>query len=521
MALLGHPNSSFAQGASRSEGPSSYATAEDRQSGHETDVDAAPVAWRSSPLPADASSASQSETPSFRKREAELQTIQARFGDVLARKKLPATFQSRFKEEFSDSELPENQEASLLSKIHGKSPKSSAKRSKHSNLLGDWSAGSLAYSDENKATVSTESKRHSSLRPNAEAGLGKPTIEASRTIAERYIPWWEKVTKPDESKKRNSRTHAARLSLPRGISSPPTQNEASSPIHLTDLAQILSGPEPAVPIVAEPPTQIGQPRQAITPRIDESSIGVYGTRLNLPDQPSLWESYPSHLFEERNGSASIKDRVTAQDFATSTITANAAPSQNSKQAMLSDTDNDTADKSALQERLVRVFRTSISKLVPLMDSKRHDTERPTSNPSATITGSIPEGDQAEGDIDEGPKSNLAGKGGGHSPTTLATTKLSTHEDCTPKILDIARTVGDMPGSAAKTLAPIECSSEPVLPRLDAASIRNLTAQTARESGLVMPGLRPMMSDYSLQHSLRRYVTPGENINRRSMPSISQ
>lgn len=444
---------------------------------------------------------------------------------MLSRKKLPATFQSRFKEEFSDSEPSENQQSSLLSKIHGKSPRSAAKRSKRSNLLGDWSVGSLEYSDENKAAIPSESKRHSraTLRPNADTGLGKPTSEASRTTAEKHIPWWEKVIKPDESKKKNSRANAARLSLSRDISSPPAQNGAPSSNHLTDSTQILSGPEPAVPVVAEPPAQIGRHRQAITPRIDESSIGIPNTRLNrnLSNQPSLWASYPLHLFEERNGPANIKDQVTVQDFATSAITANTASGQVSKLAISTDMNNDAADKSALQERLVRVFRTSLSKLVPLMDSNRHATERPALDLSTTTKGSVPKGDLTEGNIDESLKSGLADKVGGHLPTTSATTKPSAHEDCTPKLLDIAHTVAGVSGSATKPLGPIESSSEPVLPRLGAASIRNVSAQTTREGGLVIPGLRLMMSDYSLQHSLRGSAAPGESAKRRSMASPSR
>jgi hypothetical protein len=451
--------------------------------------------------------------------------MQARFGDVLSRKKLSATFQSRFKEEFSDPELPENQQSSLLSKIHGKSPKSAAKRSKHSNLIGDPLVGSLEHSDENKEAGPAESKRYSSatLRSNAGASLGKPTSEASRTIAEKHIPWWEKVIKPDSSKKRNSRTDAVRLSLPRDISSSPAQNGSPSPSHLTDSTQILSGPEPAVPIMAEPSAKIGHSRQAITPRIDESSIGTYSTRFsrNLSNQPNLWARYPSHLFEERNGSANIKDQVTTQDFAATATNANAAPDQGSKQAALTDVDNDAIDKSALQERLVRVFRTSISKLVPLMDSKRHGTERPTSNLSATTKSSGPEGDLAEGNIGDSPKSGLADKVGGHLPTTLVTTKPSAHKDCTPKLLDIACTIAGVPGSATKPLTSIESSSEPILPKLGAASIRNVMAQTRREGGLVMPGLRPMMSDYSLQYALRASVAPRENANRRSIAGPTQ
>ncbi|RSL64537.1 hypothetical protein CEP54_004643 [Fusarium duplospermum] len=66
----------------------------------------------------DIASRSQSECASFLQREAELGTIERRFGDLLARRKSKSQYMSRFREEFNEPSLGQSTRKSFMSKIH-------------------------------------------------------------------------------------------------------------------------------------------------------------------------------------------------------------------------------------------------------------------------------------------------------------------------------------------------------------------------------------------------------------------
>ncbi|RTE78568.1 hypothetical protein BHE90_006953 [Fusarium euwallaceae] len=66
----------------------------------------------------DTASRSQSECASFLQREAELGTIERRFGDLLARRKSKSRYMSRFREEFNEPSLGQPVRKSFMSKIH-------------------------------------------------------------------------------------------------------------------------------------------------------------------------------------------------------------------------------------------------------------------------------------------------------------------------------------------------------------------------------------------------------------------
>ncbi|KAJ4320453.1 hypothetical protein N0V84_005844 [Fusarium piperis] len=66
----------------------------------------------------DITSPSQSECASFLQREAELGTIERRFGDLLTRKKSKRQYTSRFREEFNRPSIEQPVRKSFMSKIH-------------------------------------------------------------------------------------------------------------------------------------------------------------------------------------------------------------------------------------------------------------------------------------------------------------------------------------------------------------------------------------------------------------------
>lgn len=513
----GHTNSSFLQDPGRSEDPSSYATAEDRQSSHEMEGDMVPTAWRSSPLHADASSATQSETPSFRKREAELQTIQARFGDVLSRRKLPATFQSRFKEDFSDPDPSNQQHSSLLSKIHIKSQKSAGKASKYSHLFGNWSAGSLEYSPDRKGVTETEPKRLSTatLRSSVDPDAGKSS-EVLPVTSEHHIPWWEKAIQPGQSKKRASATDVMREPKPRNIQQSPEEDRTLSLSHQVDSSHLLPDSRMAIPMM-ELPVRTDYSKQVITPRIDESPLGSHWPALaeNPASTPSSWMNYPLHLFEERNGPATFKDHVMTHDFAVGATASETRSDKGSDDKTTANSEADLASKPPLQGRIGRVLRSSFSKLVPRMDPKRHIIEQPVSGMPTTARLSAPQEDTPVGkNTQDKPRLDVFDGASGNFPVASAMTEPSLQKICAPKILDIAHAAGGSPEPARRLLSIQNCS-EPVLPHFRAAGIYNATSKMSREDEHKITSLRPIMSDFSLHHARRDFRASGKNCYQRS------
>ncbi|KAM4059205.1 hypothetical protein HRG_007933 [Hirsutella rhossiliensis] len=102
-----------------SEGQSSYATAEEEDTlSARRETTAAMSHRHTSQVGSESNSTVHSETKSFQQREAELQTIEQRFGHVLSRKQVDIPLHSRFREEFTRSTTQAPAKTSLATKLH-------------------------------------------------------------------------------------------------------------------------------------------------------------------------------------------------------------------------------------------------------------------------------------------------------------------------------------------------------------------------------------------------------------------
>ncbi|KAJ4215361.1 hypothetical protein NW759_009782 [Fusarium solani] len=90
----------------------------DEPQSKEIDVDHGCQGQNSTQVGPDPVSRSQSECASFLQREAELGTIERRFGGILSRKKSKSQYSSRFREEFNEPSLGQPVRKSFMSKIH-------------------------------------------------------------------------------------------------------------------------------------------------------------------------------------------------------------------------------------------------------------------------------------------------------------------------------------------------------------------------------------------------------------------
>ncbi|RDA91693.1 hypothetical protein CP533_2317 [Ophiocordyceps camponoti-saundersi (nom. inval.)] len=101
-----------------SEGPSSYATAEEDETSTASFKDTAFLSQApQARLGPDSKSVTHSEPNSFHQREAELRSVEQRFGQLSSRKQADAPLHSRFREEFSQSAVRRPPKTSFMRKI--------------------------------------------------------------------------------------------------------------------------------------------------------------------------------------------------------------------------------------------------------------------------------------------------------------------------------------------------------------------------------------------------------------------
>jgi hypothetical protein len=367
--------------------PSSYATAEDHGSTYGAIDEAVPVPWRNSPGPADTSSASHSETPSFHEREAELQTIQGRFGDTLSHRKLPASLQSRFREDFSESGPSERPQPSFLSKIYTKHAKSTLKPPKYIHFFGNRSAGSLGTTLEGNTRDSVEQKRYSSTAIRSPPNR-RNEIESSRsdipTDIEDTMTWWEKAVKFDSKAKSSSFV---------GDEQSTASHQDLSLIQRGDrqLPELSLLPELGTTrTVTQPAPGHVQPRRETSPQVEGSYIGRNQYELMRKNSmpPRSWARYPSHMFEARNGPANLDDEVNAQDFAVHATASDGNLWRLTDKPLSREREKDHT-LPLLGERLGKAMKTSFSKLAPLVDLRRLTTDKATAAGSSDPRPSEP------------------------------------------------------------------------------------------------------------------------------------
>lgn len=488
------------QGLGHSKGPSSYATAEDHRSIHDTADDVILVPWRASPGPADASSASHSETPSFREREAELQTIQGRFGEMLSRRKLPASFQSRFREDFSEPGPSERQHSSFLSKIYTKHARSALKSPKYTHFFGNWSVGSLGDTKDGKIRDSFEPKRYSSATIRSSHDL-RHDIGSSRrdipTEMEGTMTWWEKAVKLDSKAREPSSIRDKQ---------PADSYQGSSLLEHDGKNLTLSPDLGRTKTIAQPASGHAQPRRKTTPRIQEPQISGPLHKLTRKNSmpPQSWAKYPSHLFEERNGLASAKDEVNTQDFSVHAIVSDGELWESTDKPLGIDNETDHT-KPLLSEKLGKALKTGFSKLVPLVDLRRITTERSNtavypSNPKDSVTDSR---------HDETKRCTVGFDGSDERILEMVANNRPVSCSQSGRVSDI--TIDHMGAPSTGEYASGCHKQETTILKPAVTHIFDMAARMPPESKPHVLGLRPAMSDCPL-HASRRAPNAAGNTN---------
>lgn len=278
------------------------------------------------------SSPSRSETTSFLQREQELQSIEKRFGDVMARQGPLVPITSRFREEFS-SPLFKPTRASLLNKLHLSMPARFKTRSRVSSDENrpPASFGSSQPQREKTQTVDSESmiKQSSrlSLRPTPYTQSSPVYLSPSSLRDESATDLWQRAVRLESEERRSSQGAGSTSRMENGGTTSP------SPINFDVGSWKGTGVDLSAKHSDEALSQLtseGDKVQSderskrliqrwIAEMLPQAASEVENIRtggsLRLKKPPKSWSRFPSHTREKRTKYASAKDQVTPKDFA--------------------------------------------------------------------------------------------------------------------------------------------------------------------------------------------------------------
>lgn len=284
MGKSGHGNLSVLRDFGQSEGQSSYATAEDDTSNAEKQYGTPASLKRPSQIGFDNKSVAHSETTSFQQREAELRTIEQRFGEVLSRKKDGTPVHSRFKEEFTTATTHVPARTSFVAKLQSSISRLSR--------AGSYSLGSI----DNRHSAPTEvgSKR----LPDCEHG--GPNDGGSQSKLGELANASTKISLSLTGAKGMGGSRQTSLSSPDAAQESFAETDAN-----------------------EPRDQSGQLSQRCTNKKRHDTfdgpaeVTAVCAKSNLVPvtPPKSWAKYPSHNREGRIQRANLDDLVVTQDFA--------------------------------------------------------------------------------------------------------------------------------------------------------------------------------------------------------------
>lgn len=332
----GHGNPSMLRDFGRSEKKSPYATAETRRGNLDQDQCSIQKP-RHPPQVAyayETSSLAPSETASFRQREAELRTIEKRFGDALSRRKLPNNMISRFKEDFTEPDSSRSGRASFMAKIHLSVPRLSKASNKahHENDRGHC----LDHSSSGPVTIKSNDSGRSTRRFNSERSQNLPAsptpdeqIERGKSASDL---WQRAVRLEAEEREGSHKESSARGSEQiRHTSSKKSSNllsgkwrgrsrQSSLSSHSTFQEPSRLTPHADELVSSEAKDHLGMliqrwEAQMLQNKHASSSSNATLTRRKLTKPPQAWAKYPSHTQDKRTAHATLEDLVTSKDFA--------------------------------------------------------------------------------------------------------------------------------------------------------------------------------------------------------------
>lgn len=346
--LPGHEKLSTLQDFGHSEGQSSYATAEEEDASSARRETTTAMSHRlTSQAESEGNSTAHSETGSFHQREAELQTIEQRFGDVLSRKQADIPLHSRFREEFTGSTIQAPAKISLVTKLHN-------------SIFRLSRAGSEALSSmENRPSAMF-------LSPEVKSGP-----QNSRHCDERKIPG----AYPKSNEVRTLSAHTLSSTETRSCGDSNLRSPSSPDALKATVGRVLLDQSslPSPPIVQS--WEIDKQR---APGDSLKGIGAVpamaGSRCQTMP-PESWAKYPSH----RRGRRAHIALPHQSPFPVTFFDPGDTQCEGRKTRSLSS----EHEPSPLPKRLEKAMRTGIGRLLPSKTMFWHETARAASQDDPT------------------------------------------------------------------------------------------------------------------------------------------
>ncbi|KAI0025927.1 hypothetical protein F4780DRAFT_236056 [Xylariomycetidae sp. FL0641] len=277
--------------------------------------------------PTDNCSVAASDTASFRQREAELKSIEKRFGSTTSRRDPSASAVSKFREEFDNTRQATHSRNSLLTKLHLPSTRKPRASSQYPHLqvranMCSSDVSIVSTHQQELIPLSTGTTSHTPYEAggidrvqSTTTGLWQRAIrsEASRRGSQLGVEPCE----PDDANTRHNRTDSGK-ETPRVPSSFGSGSPDRSPVLPVPIKSRHSGDRGAVGPIPRVILSAPGNQQEIEHAGKPQDTGVmYRRQLFRNGQipPSSWAKWPSHTRHERSGAAGKKDRVATRDFA--------------------------------------------------------------------------------------------------------------------------------------------------------------------------------------------------------------
>lgn len=286
----------------------------------------------------DTASLTQSESPSFLQREAELKTIERRFSEALTQRKPEKTVPTRFLEHFSHSAPRSPVEKPSRDKTHLAVPKGHQRARSESSLYRhvEYNLGvsraqrflliPLDRNTTHRKEASDRSKRRSnlSIRPHMSRLPTEEYVKSSLEPRESATNLWQRAVRLEAERRHSSSFLSMQDPDRRSISSnrqPKEQGVGNSNSSISDVRREISQLTPSTeerPSHSNSKWLIERWVSQMRPRSTHQEDSVTSAKLVSP--PKSWSKFPSFNREERNKTAASRDKVQPRDFAVKHVT---------------------------------------------------------------------------------------------------------------------------------------------------------------------------------------------------------
>ncbi|KAF4982495.1 hypothetical protein FZEAL_1888 [Fusarium zealandicum] len=361
----------------------------------------------------DAASQVQSESASFIQREAELDTIERRFG-VFTRMKTIKRVNSRFRENFNEYVHGQPTRRSFMSNIHlavpslfkPRSRKSAGRQHMHMTGIGPDQESEVALSEQTNKRVHEANDKsircsNLSIRPDvspiSSEAFQRPDLERQQSAT----GLWQRAIRLEAEERRSS---SNRLSTPnlgnqRDKSSSRSLRVTAMPLKRGSIASLSTGntrreTSQLTPTPDELPSKdnskwliqrwVTEMRPS-TPNTAKGTESMLSVKLASP--PKSWARFPSHNREERNKNATAQDDVHSRDFAVKVVSTEGEILWSTDVPGEQKPHDDTMSRS-FSARLGEVVRSKIIKWTPSRRIQQEKAQEPIKGRVSSQTGHL-------------------------------------------------------------------------------------------------------------------------------------